>query len=63
MSGEILFVGAGVRLRAREWTRGLCAGKRVALACEPNVWRRYGKDFESGLKKAAPVGPLPLRRS
>ncbi len=52
MSDEKLFVGAGVRLKARAWTRGLSRGKNVALVSEPGVWRRYGPGVEKALKGA-----------
>ncbi|MEK7383051.1 MAG: 3-dehydroquinate synthase [Elusimicrobiota bacterium] len=52
MSAEALFVGAGARLRARAWMRGLCRGNRVALVSEPGVWRRYGAGVENALKAA-----------
>ena len=52
MSAEKLFVGAGIRSKARSWTRGLCGGKRIMLASEPGVWRRYGGGVEKALKGA-----------
>jgi 3-dehydroquinate synthase len=52
MKLETLFVGPGVRLRAREWTRGLSASKRVALVSEAGAWRRFGAGVERALKKA-----------
>ena len=52
MSEEKIFVGAGVRLRARPWTRGLAASGRVALVSEAGVWRRFGPGVESALRRA-----------
>ncbi len=52
MSDERLFVGAGTRLKARGWTRGLSGGGAVALVSEPGVWRRYGPGVERALKGA-----------
>lgn len=52
MSDEKLFVGAGVRLRARDWTRGLAKSKRVALVSEAGAWLRFGPGVERALKKS-----------
>jgi 3-dehydroquinate synthase len=52
MNDEKLFVGAGVRLKAASWTRGLAASKRVALVSEAGAWRRFGSGVERALKKA-----------
>lgn len=52
MSDEKLFVGEGIRLRARSWTRGLAASGRVALVSEAGAWRRFGAGVERSLKKA-----------
>jgi 3-dehydroquinate synthase len=52
MSDEKLFVGAGVRLRAKAWTKGLSASKHVALVSEAGAWLRFGAGVEKALKKA-----------
>jgi 3-dehydroquinate synthase len=52
MSNEKLFVGAGVRLRPRAWTKGLSASKRVALVSEAGAWLRFGAGVEKALKKS-----------
>ena len=52
MNDEKIFVGSGVRLRARAWTKGLAASKRVALVSEAGAWLRFGAGVEKGLKKA-----------
>lgn len=52
MDVETLFVGPGVRLKAKAWTRGLAASRRVALASESGAWRRFGPGVEKALKKA-----------
>jgi 3-dehydroquinate synthase len=52
MSAEKLFVGAGVRLKARAWTRGLAPSHRVALVSESGAWRRFGPGVERALKRA-----------
>ncbi len=52
MSAERLFVGDGMRRRARNWTRGLCRGKKIALVSEAGVWRRFGPGVEKSLKAA-----------
>jgi 3-dehydroquinate synthase len=52
LSNERLFVGAGVRLRARTWTKGLAPSKRIALVSEAGAWLRFGAGVEKSLKKA-----------
>jgi 3-dehydroquinate synthase len=52
MSDEKLFVGSGVRLSARSWTKGLAASKRIALVSEAGAWLRFGSAVEKALKKA-----------
>lgn len=52
MTVEELFVGAGVRLKARAWTAGLTSARRVALVSESGAWRRFGPGVEKALKKA-----------
>ena len=52
MSAERLFVGPGVRLRAREWARGLAPSKRVALVSEAGAWRRFGPGVQRALERA-----------
>ncbi|MBI5246377.1 MAG: 3-dehydroquinate synthase [Elusimicrobia bacterium] len=52
MTSEKLFVEPGIRLSAREWTRGLSASGRVALVSESGAWRRFGSGVEKSLKRA-----------
>lgn len=52
MSAERLFVGPGVRRKARAWTRGLAPSRRVALVSESGAWRRFGASVEKALKGA-----------
>lgn len=52
MSAEKLFVGPGVRLKARAWTRGLAASRHVALVSESGAWRRFGPGVERALISA-----------
>ena len=52
MSDEKLFVGAGVRFRAKAWTKGLSKSKRVALVSEAGAWLRFGAGVEKALKKS-----------
>jgi 3-dehydroquinate synthase len=52
MSRETLFVGAGVRLKAKAWTRGLSSTGRVTLVSEAGAWRRFGPGVERALKAA-----------
>ncbi|MFI5360766.1 MAG: 3-dehydroquinate synthase family protein [Elusimicrobiota bacterium] len=49
MSVEKLFVGSGIRLRAKAWARGL---SHVALVSEAGAWRRFGLGVERSLKSA-----------
>ncbi|HEX4047148.1 MAG TPA: iron-containing alcohol dehydrogenase, partial [Elusimicrobiota bacterium] len=50
MSDEKLFVGSGVRLRARAWTKDLAKSKHVALVSEAGAWLRFGAGVERALK-------------
>lgn len=52
MSEETLFVGPGVRRKARSWTRGVAPSRRVALVSESGVWRRFGSGVQRALKGA-----------
>jgi 3-dehydroquinate synthase len=52
MSAEKLFVGPGVRLKARAWTRGLAPSGRVVLVSESGAWRRFGPAVERALSRA-----------
>jgi 3-dehydroquinate synthase len=52
MKEETLFAGAGSRLRARAWAKGLSPSGKVALVSEPGVWRRYGRELERALDRA-----------
>ncbi len=52
MNQEKLFVGPGVRLKARAWTRGLAPSGRVMLVSESGVWRRFGPGVQRSLKGA-----------
>jgi len=52
MTPEKLFVGPGVRLNARAWTKSLTAAKHVALVSESGAWKRFGPGVEKALKRA-----------
>jgi 3-dehydroquinate synthase len=49
---ENLFVGPGVRRKARAWTRGVAPSGRVVLVSESGVWRRFGPGVQRALKGA-----------
>lgn len=51
MSEENLFVAAGARLDSRVWMRGVCAGRRLALVSDTDVFRRYGSGVQRALSR------------